>query len=1200
MEKILGIDTGTNSLGWAIVEKNENGEYNLLEHGTNIFQEGVKLEKGIESSRAAKRTEYRGIRIKYWRRKVRKIRLLTILVQNHLCPPVQNHEFRSWRTKKVYPQNDFFLDWQRTEDKEQVNPYHFRHICLTQKLDMNDMTQRYILGRALYHINQRRGFLSNRKESTKEQDGCVKQSISQLTEDMRSAGCQFLGEYFYLLYQQGKKIRKHYTSRNEHYFAEFHAICKKQQLSDELVSKLEKAIFEQRPLKSQKQQVGKCVFETNKSRCSTSHPLFEDFRMYSFINSIKIKTPQDNELRLLTTSEKDLIIPLFLRNLKGKRTFSFEEIAKKISGKNNYNHISDKIEKPYKFNYYMDTLVSLSPVNAQLSEIFGKNWLDGVCEVYTLAANKSRIDILNDVWHALFFFDDERRLKDFAKGRLQLCDADAERFSNIKTPQDYGSLSLKAIKKILPYLKDYHLIYSEAVFLANLCEVLPSYVWCTKEMREAAIQGVIEKLHEEYSTLDNMRVEQRVKMFLKECYQIEDASLKKLYHPSMIDVYPRQRSNVLGIYQLGSPRISSVRNPMAMHSLFRLRKVVNLLLKERKIDEDTKIHVEFSRDLNDSNRRKAIQANQRMNEKNRGMYRDKISELFEEQKITREPSETDLLKYQLWEEQQHKCCYTGDEIGLMDLFGDNPKFDIEHTIPRSAGGDTTKMNLTICQSRFNRETKKTKLPSQLGNHEEILERIKPWKEKCDKLNAQIRKLRGSYASTKEAKDVNIQRRHELMLQRDYWQGKYERFIMTEVPEGFSRRQGTDISVISRYARLYLKSVFRHVYVVKGIATSDFRKIWGIQEEYTKKERVNHVHHCIDAITVACIGASEYAQLAGYYHTLEDHEKFGKSKPYFPKPWPTFVDDIKHVQDQLLISHYAQDNMPKNAKRRIITSKGKVMTSGDVARGGLHLESYYGKIEHDEKIKTVIRVPLENLANVENIVDEVVKKKVKQAIDIHGNLKQALEVGIWMNKEKGIPIKKVRCFTSIQRKTLDIRRHRDVSKHDYKQTVHVWNDSNYMIAIYEGQDSNGRLKREFEEVKNIDAAMYYRKSNDRRFTGDGIIPIRSASGYQLLCRLQIGTMVLLYENSPEEIWELDKSSLQKRLYKVTGMSLADGRMVLTHHQECRLSSEVKQKDGAFQVNEEFRPKIRISMNHFKALVKGTDFKLNDLGEIKRLI
>ena len=1198
MGKILGIDTGTNSLGWAIVEKIGDEDYKLLEHGTNIFQEGVKIEKGIESSKAAERTKHRSVRIHYWRRKVRKIRLLTILIENNLCPPLPKQALRDWRTKKSYPQNELFLNWQRTEDKENVNPYHFRSICLMQKLDMSDITQRYILGRALYHINQRRGFLSNRKESTKESDGNVKQGISQLTKDIESAGCKYLGEYFHQLYQKGEKIRAHYTARNEHYLSEFYAICKKQNLNKELVKKLEKAIFDQRPLKSQKQQIGKCTFETKKSRCSTSHPLYEDFRMYSFINNIKIQTPKDDKLRPLSPTERTTVIPLFFR--KSKRTFPFEDIAKRLAGKNNYCYISDKADKPYKFNYYMDTNVTGCPVNAQLVEIFGDNWLNGVNELYTLAKGKNRIEILNDVWHALFFYDDEKCLKEFAKDRLQLNNEDAEKFSQIYMPQDYASLSLKAIKKILPYLKDYGLIYPEAVFLANLREVLPSHIWCTKEIRNAAIERVIEVMHEERSVIDDISVEQRVKEFLKKSYHVEDAQLKKLYHPSMIDIYPRQRPNDAGLYQLGSPRINSVRNPMAMHSLFRLRKVVNQLLKEKKIDEKTTIHIEFSRDLNDANRRKAIQANQRNNEKDRETCRKKISELYQDQKISREPSDTDILKYQLWEEQRHKCLYTGDEISLIDFLGKNPKYDIEHTIPRSAGGDSTKMNLTLCQSKFNREIKKVKLPSQLTNYEEILQRIEPWKEEYEKLDKQIRKLKGIHTVTKEIKDRTIQRRHELMLQRDYWYGKYQRFTMKEVPEGFSRRQSTDISVISRYARLYLKSVFRNVYIVKGIATSDFRKIWGIQEEYTKKERVNHAHHCIDAITIACIGPNEYGKLAQYYRTLEDHEKYGMAKPQFPKPWTTFVDDIKHIQDKLFIAHYTQNNMPKIAKRRLITPQGKVMAKGDVARGVLHLDTYYGAIERDGEIKSVVRMHLDNITNVDNIVDEIVKEKVKQAIGIHGNLKKAVEAGIWMNEEKGIPIKKVRCFTSIQRKTLNIRKHRDVSRHDYKRDFHVWNDSNYMIAIYEGKDAKGRIKREFEEIKNIDAARYYRVSNDRLATGDDIVPIQSVSGYALLYKLQIGTMVLMYGNTPEEIWEQDKCGLQKRLYKIIGMSLADGRIVLLHQQEARPSTEIKPKDGAFLANEEFRPKIRISMNQFKALIEGVDFKLNNLGEIKRLI
>ena len=55
-KRVLGLDTGSNSLGWAIVDREESGEQTLVDKGTLIFQEGVKIEKGIESSKAADRT----------------------------------------------------------------------------------------------------------------------------------------------------------------------------------------------------------------------------------------------------------------------------------------------------------------------------------------------------------------------------------------------------------------------------------------------------------------------------------------------------------------------------------------------------------------------------------------------------------------------------------------------------------------------------------------------------------------------------------------------------------------------------------------------------------------------------------------------------------------------------------------------------------------------------------------------------------------------------------------------------------------------------------------------------------------------------------------------------------------------------------------------------------------------------------------
>ena len=1213
MTKILGIDTGTNSLGWAIVEKQAD-EYHLLDKGVNIFQEGVKIEKGIESSKAAERTAHKAARVRNYRIKLRKIRLLRILSDAHLCPPLSKAELSAWRLKKEYPKNELFMQWQSTDDESEKTPYAYRHKCLHDCLDFSSITDRYILGRAFYHMIQRRGFLSNRKDQSGDDTGMVKESISNLTQEMHDAGYEYLGDYFYSLYNKGEKIRNHYTARNEHYLAEFKAICEKQELDKnlghEVVHQIEKAIFYQRPLKSQKGQVGKCVFEKNKTRCPSSHPMYEEFRMLSFINNIKIQTPNDDVLRPLSSEERALIMPLFFR--KSKKLFDFEDIAKKLAPKKQYGFYkkSSDAEMPYLFNYPMDTSVSGCPVTTALKDIFGDNWIDSLCETYTLAEGKSRLNVVNDIWHVLFFYTDDTKLAEFAKNRLQLNDEEARKFCEISLPGDYASLSLKAICKILPYLRR-GLIYSHAVFLGNLCEVMPQYEWDIEEMRNAAIEHIIHEMNQ-IDSKDARTFEVCIKEYLKEQYHVSEEKLKKLYHPSMMEVYPRvQRTNNHGVYQLGSPRIDSVRNPMAMRSMFRLRKLVNRLLEEGKIDSDTEIHIEFARELNDANKRNAIAAFTKENQNKNDEARKKIKNFFKaETGKDIEPTDVDILKYVLWEEQGHICLYTGKQICISDFIGGNPKFDIEHTIPRSVGGDSTKMNLTLCDSRFNRDVKKTKLPTELPNHEEIMARINDWREKYESLDGQIRRQKkmSKGATTKDQKDAIIRKRHLLELQRDYWRGKYLRFTMESVPEGFSRRQGTDISVISKYARLYLKSLFKHVYTVKGIATSDFRKIWGIQKAYSKKERVNHVHHCIDAIVIACIGLDEYNKLGAYYHDEENHEWYGMSKAYFKKPWPTFVEDIEKVQDEILVYHYTPDNMPKQGRRRILIDGKKVLSKGDAARGSLHNDTYYGAIENDGVVRYVKRINLASMkeSDVKNIVDDVVRGIVEATIRENG-FKEAMAGTIWMNEEKQIPIKKVRCYTPSVTKPLNIRQQRDVSPKEYKQQYHVTNDNNYLLALYIGKDKKGKEKREFEIINMLQTAQYFRTSNDKVAVGNNIVPIKSEHDYPFVYSLKIGTMVLLYEKSPNEVWDASIVDNNKRLYKVVGLSAMrmKGRNVdyatikLKHHEEARLSTELKSKNGAFKQGEELRPSIIMLHTQLNALVQGYDFEINELGEIKRL-
>lgn len=566
----------------------------------------------------------------------------------------------------------------------------------------------------------------------------------------------------------------------------------------------------------------------------------------------------------------------------------------------------------------------------------------------------------------------------------------------------------------------------------------------------------------------------------------------------------------------------------------------------------------------------------------------------------------DILKCILWEEQGHICLYTGRQIAIPDFVGTSQKFDIEHTIPRSVDGDSTRMNLTLCDSRFNREIKKTKLPAELPNHDEIMARINDWREKYESLDGQIRKLRGKSkrATTKKLKDDIIYNRHLLELQRDYWRGKYLRFTMEIVPEGFSRRQGTDVGVISKYARLYLKSLFKHVYTVNGIATSDFRKIWGVQDVYGKKERVNHVHHCIDAIVVACISRDEYDKLSAYYHNEENHKWYGMSKAYFKKPWPTFVEDLKNVQDEILVYHYTPDNMPKQGRRKIlldvevdgIKKKKKVLCKGDAARGLLHSDTYYGAIENDGVVRYVKRINLASMkvTDVKNIVDDAVRGIVEAAIREKG-FKEAMAGTIWMNEEKQIPIKKVRCYTSKKNPiSFDKKKQRDLSDKEYKRNYYVATKGNYIVALYVGSTKTGKRKTFYEFVNMMEAAGYYKTSNDKSVVGHNIVPLEK-DDCQLAFILKKGTMVIFYKETKDEVWDYSQKETVRNLYYVSGIE-SDGRVTFKYHQEARRDEELPRNASD---TSDIKPKIRVGLASAKILVQGYDFEINELGEIKRL-
>lgn len=1195
-KRILGLDTGTNSIGWAVIDR-LGDQCSLVDSGVHIFTEGVKEEQGKEVSKAAERTSYRAMRRGFYRRKLRKIRLLRILSELGWCPALSPELLSQWRLKKVYPATPEFMQWLGTDDDNAITPYRYRVICLHEKLDLTQETQRYILGRALYHIAQRRGFRSNRKDqSNDDEKGKVKEAISGLSQKIKDEGCEYLAEYFEKLYKEGKRIRNQYTSRDSHYVEEFHAICSRQELDEDTVKRLEHVLFDQRPPKSQKHTVGHCLFEPSKSRCQMSHPDFEEMRMLQTLNQIRMKTPEDDMLRPLWENEREKIIPLFQR--KSESNFSFKDIAKKLAkiyGKKSYGYYKTDGDKDILFNYPMDMGISGSPFTAGMVAALGPDWKAVIDAQYAKGEGKKLDDKVNDVWHALSFFDNDDKLEVWLETNLGIEADTAKKVAGIKMVSAYASLSHKVIRKILPYMRG-GMIYSYAVMLANIDAVLPAYVRDNDDMRKAAVDMAVECLNEYDKKTCECTMYQWLKNFLAEKYHIDHKTLNRLYHPSDLETYPHVRPDEQDRMRLGSPRISSIRNPMAMRSLHRIRHVVNALLDKGMIDRDTEVHIELGRELNDANMRAAIRRQNKLNESERA----KAKAALKEQGINN-ASETDIDKYILWDEQHKKCLYTGKQIGFCDIFGPDSKYDIEHTIPRSRGGDSTMENLTLCDSRFNRDVKKTRLPSELANADEVMQRVAFMKEKADELQKQIRRCRTNASMDKSQKDRIIQKRHSLELQQTYWRNKYRRFEMTEVPEDFSRRQGATAGIVARYARLFLKSLFDDVSIVKGAATADFRKAWKLQSTDEKKSRDNHTHHQVDAVVIACIGRGDYQRLAASYH-LNGYAD--RERPSVPEPWEGFVDDMRRIQAETLISYDFTDNAPKQVRRRIRFTgshhikgpKPSHISESDTARLRLHMDTNYGAIEHDGEVKYVVRNSIGSLKqkDIKDIVDSVVRQKVQEAYDAKGDV--AFSEPIWMNEAKGIQIKKVRCYAPNVTRPLNIRKHRDISRHEYKRTGHFMNDGNYCIAIYEQdlpEGSTAKAKRSFRIVNNLAAASHFKLGN--RTNRTELYPPVDENGYRLKAVLHQGDSVLLYEKSPEEIYNASAAELCRRLYVVT-MIWTDGRVNLRYSQYTRAGKGVA---GDYKTGELLRPHIMVSSSKFKALIQNQDFTIDVLGKIKFL-
>ncbi|MGA2725252.1 MAG: type II CRISPR RNA-guided endonuclease Cas9 [Bryobacteraceae bacterium] len=314
----LGLDIGSNSVGWAALGTEGGVPVEVLRAGVRIFEAGVQgdLERGKEESRGADRRRARLQRRQTDRRRRRLKAVYSLLADYGLLPHGKSARERD--------SNLTALDAElaRRFPEARALPYFLRARALDQRLEPPE------LGRALYHLAQRRGFESNRKARQRETDeerGEVLKGIQSLYGSMAETGARTLGEYFArFLPPAERRIRCRWTHRRM-YQQEFETIWAAQRefypelLTRERHDQLFEAVFFQRPLKSQEELIGDCELEPGEKRAPLWHPLAQRFRMLQVVNDLRLSEPSGVERALTPEERRQLLAEL---EIKGDLTFA--------------------------------------------------------------------------------------------------------------------------------------------------------------------------------------------------------------------------------------------------------------------------------------------------------------------------------------------------------------------------------------------------------------------------------------------------------------------------------------------------------------------------------------------------------------------------------------------------------------------------------------------------------------------------------------------------------------------------------------------------------------------------------------------------------------------------------------------------------------------------------------------------------------
>ena len=407
-EKVVGIDLGTGSLGILLrnLELGDNIIDQLEWFSVTTFNAGTGMSQTGEYTLASdRRSHIQSRRLKEhsrWKRWA----TLALLIENNMCP-MSPDSLEKWSVydksrnlKREYPIDDVAfnqwikLDFNGDGISDYSSPFQLRRELVEKQLDFTQPENRYKLGRAIYHIALHRGFKSSKGEtlaeleegnkdnqiSTDDIDSAMKKSEEKkskdLTEYMESNHLKTVGQAFACLEDEGVRIRnsRYQAVRSQNvdeineYFHFQQGLGGYQDLHKRLISTKKGigTLFYKLPLRPQKSHIGKCIFEKNKRRCPISHPEYEKYRAWAFINNIRYKEQPEDAWRELSLEVKNLLYQEVFVS-KVRKDFQFEVIRKFLEKHLGLAFINT--EKAKTINYKDNALVAGCPVIARLQNI---------------------------------------------------------------------------------------------------------------------------------------------------------------------------------------------------------------------------------------------------------------------------------------------------------------------------------------------------------------------------------------------------------------------------------------------------------------------------------------------------------------------------------------------------------------------------------------------------------------------------------------------------------------------------------------------------------------------------------------------------------------------------------------------------------------------------------------------------------------